>query len=71
VTIVPITSNIESVHPFQVLLTAAETGLAVDSKAQAEQVGAVDVQRVGGTVGLVPVDLMARVAGALQLHLDL
>lgn len=71
VTIIPITSNTEFIHPFQVLLTAAETGLAEDSKAQAEQVRAVDVRRVGGTVGLVPVDLMARVDDALQLHLDL
>ena len=71
VTIVPITSNIEFVHPFQVLLTADETGLTVDSKAQAEQVRAADVQRVGSLVGLVPVDLMARVDDALRLHLDL
>lgn len=71
VTIVPVTSNIEFIHPFQVLLPASETGLAVDSKAQAEQLRAVDVQRVGSVVGLVPVDLMASVDDALRLHLDL
>ena len=71
VAVVPLTSNTEVIHPFQVLLTADETGLTVDSKAQAEQVRAADVQRVGSLVGLVPVDLMARVDDALRLHLDL
>lgn len=37
ITVVPITSNIERVFPFQVLLSRAETGLPRDSKAQAEQ----------------------------------
>jgi mRNA-degrading endonuclease toxin of MazEF toxin-antitoxin module len=38
VTIVPVTSNIRKIHPFQVLLSAATGRLAADSKAQAEQV---------------------------------
>src|SRR5205814_1062892 len=37
VTVVPVTSNTDRVHPFQVLLPAGEGGLTVDSKAQAEQ----------------------------------
>ena len=32
VTVVPVTSNITRVYPFQVLLPAAETGITVDSK---------------------------------------
>lgn len=31
ITVVPVTSNIERLHPFQVLLPAADTGLARDS----------------------------------------
>ena len=41
------TSNIERVYPFQVLLPAAETRLDRDSKAQAEQVRSIAVERVG------------------------
>lgn len=48
ITILPITSNIQRVYPFQVLLPAATTGLQQDSKAQAEQVRSVAVERVGG-----------------------
>ena len=38
VTVVPVTSNITRVYPFQVLLPAHDSGLQRDSKALAEQV---------------------------------
>lgn len=71
VTVVPVTSNVERVLRFQVLLPATETGLAVDSKAQAEQVRAVDVARIGRLAGTVPSALMRELDDALRLHLDL
>jgi len=51
VTVVPVTSNTTRVFPFQVLLHAAETGIHVDSKAQAEQVRSVSVERLGRVIG--------------------
>src|SRR6266571_6507698 len=45
ITVVPVTSNVERVYPFQVLLPAAKTGLDRDSKAQAEQVRSIAVDR--------------------------
>ena len=71
VTVVPLTSNVERVYPFQVLLPAAATGLGLDSKAQAEQVRSIAVERVGAQLGTIPRSLMARVDEALRLHLDL
>lgn len=71
VTIVPVTSNVERVFPFQVLLPAIETGLRVDSKAQAEQVRSVSVDRLGNVIGRVPSHVMARLDDALRLHLQL
>jgi mRNA interferase MazF len=71
VTVVPVTSNVERVYPFQVLLPADSTGLPVDSKAQAEQVRSVDVERVQHRVGTVPVTLMNQLDDALRLHLAL
>jgi len=53
VTVVPVTSNIDRVYPFQVLLPAKSTGLRTDSKAQAEQVRSVVVQRVGNQLGRI------------------
>ena len=71
VTVVPITTNTERVYPFQVLLTAGDSGLERDSKARAEQVRSISVERVGRLIGQVPVDLMAHLENALRLHLAL
>ncbi len=70
-TVVPLTSNTERIYPFQVLLPAASTGLSTDSKAQAEQVRAVSVSRIGDAVGFVSGELMQQVEDALRLHLGL
>lgn len=71
ITVVPITSNVERVYPFQVLLRAAETGLERDSKAQAEQVRSISVERVGARLGVVPNATMLDIEEALRLHLGL
>ncbi|MBK6855020.1 MAG: type II toxin-antitoxin system PemK/MazF family toxin [Microthrixaceae bacterium] len=71
VTVVPVTSNVTRLFPFQVLLAATETGLRVDSKAQAEQVRSVAVERIGARVGLVPPPAMTLLDDALRLHLAL
>jgi len=71
VTIVPITSNTQRVYPFQVLLPAATTGLQQDSKAQAEQVRSVAVERIGEQIGQVPAAIMFEIDEALRLHLAL
>jgi mRNA interferase MazF len=71
VTVVPITSNVARVFPFQVLLPAHETGLHQDSKAQAEQVRSVSVERIGAVIGRIPTHLMMQVDDALRLHLQL
>jgi len=71
VTVVPVTTNTARIRPFQVFLAATDTGLRYDSKAQGEQVRSIAVQRIGGIVGTVPLDLMTRLDDALRLHLEL
>lgn len=71
VTVVPVTSNAARVYPFQVLLASTETGLHVDSKAQAEQIRSVSVERLGAAIGRLPGEVMARLDEALRLHLEL
>ncbi len=71
VTVVPVTSNVARVRPFQTLLPAATTGLRVDSKAQAEQVRSVSVDRLGPVLGRLSGSSLAALGEALRLHLDL
>ena len=71
VTVVPITGNIRRVYPFQVRLAACSCGLSCDSKAQAEQIRAIAVERLRRRVGQVPRQTMNEVDAAMRLHLAL
>jgi mRNA interferase MazF len=71
ITVVPVTSNVTRIYPFQVLLPASECGLPLNSKAQAEQVRSVAVERVGRRLGQLPASLMVALEDALRLHLSL
>ena len=71
VTVVPVTTNTDRVYPFQALVPAAASGLEEDSKAQAEQVRAVSVERIGERIGQVGAQAMLEIDDALRLHLEL
>ena len=71
ITVVPVTSNVSRIHAFQVFLPASDCGLRRDSKAQAEQVRSVAVERVGQRVGQLTGSLVSELDGALRLHLSL
>ena len=71
VTVVPLSSSIGKVHPFEVLLPAGLTGTREESKAKANQIRTVDKQRLGKSAGLVTAGLMEKLDEALRLHLDL
>ena len=71
ITVIPVTSNVERVYPFQVLLPAVGTGLDQDSKAQAEQIRSVALERIGDRLGVVPNSIMLDIDEALRLHLSM
>ena len=72
VTVVPLTSNVSVVHPFQVLVPSGAAGLKRASKAQAEQVRAIAAERLGARpVGALDPALLAALDDALRLHLAL
>jgi mRNA interferase MazF len=70
-TVVPVTSSVDRVYPFQVLLPAGTAGLREDSKAQAERVRSIDAERIGEQLGRLPDSVMAALDDALRLHLAL
>ena len=70
-TVVPITSNVQHVFPFQVSIPSGVAGLSNDSKAQAEQVRAVSIRRIGDRIGELPDQLVSQLDDALRLHLAL
>ncbi|MBF0673208.1 MAG: type II toxin-antitoxin system PemK/MazF family toxin [Salinibacterium sp.] len=71
VTVVPVTTNVANVYPFQVFLSREQTGLPADSKAQAEQVRSISTDRLIRRVATLPAELVGAVDDALRLHLAL
>jgi len=71
ITVVPVTTNVERVYPFQVLLPADTAGLDRDSKAQAEQVRSIAYERIGDRLGKVDPEHLVQLDEALRLHLAL
>jgi mRNA interferase MazF len=71
ITVVPATSNVTTVYPFQVLLSAADTGLRQASKAQAEQIRSLSFDRFTRRIGIVPSAVLEELDDALRLHLGL
>ncbi|GAA1678082.1 type II toxin-antitoxin system toxin endoribonuclease MazF9 [Glycomyces endophyticus] len=69
--VVPMTTNVKRIYPFQVVVPAASTGLDHDSKAQAEQVKSVDLERFYNRIGSVSAEYMAQIDDALRVHLNL
>ena len=72
VTVLPITSNVTRVYPFEVLLSPKDSGLPKPSKAQAQQIRTISKERVrGGPQGRLDFALMRKAEDAIRLHLDL
>lgn len=71
VTVVPITGNVRRVYPFQVRLPVRSCGLGRESKAQAEQIRSVAIERLRNRVGRAPQRTMAEIDAAMRLHLAL
>ncbi|HVA76265.1 MAG TPA: type II toxin-antitoxin system PemK/MazF family toxin [Candidatus Binataceae bacterium] len=72
VTVLPITSNVSRVYPFEILLSPRDSGLPKSSKAQAQQIRTIAKERLrGAALGRLGVTLMRKAEDAIRLHLDL
>ncbi|MDR2896157.1 MAG: type II toxin-antitoxin system PemK/MazF family toxin [Propionibacteriaceae bacterium] len=72
ITVVPLTSNTARVYDFQTLIKVTGTnGLAVDSKAQAEQIRSLNHERLVERLGQLPREVMAALDAAIAVHLSL
>jgi mRNA interferase MazF len=72
VTIIPITSNVKKVYPFEVLLEAKESGLLKISKAQCHQIRTISKIRMQSQkLGFINHQMMLQINSALKLHLSM
>lgn len=70
VTILPITSKVEKVYPFEVFIPKGTTNLADASKAKANQIRTVDKKRVKSLIGKIPLTILKEIEKAVKVHLD-
>lgn len=68
VTIVPLTSNIKKVYPFEVILQMQDSGLSKHSKAQCHQIRTISKIRIDKKVGVVSREIMLKIDAAIKIH---
>jgi mRNA interferase MazF len=71
ITVVPVTTNVSKIYPFQVPLSSETSGLTVESKAQAEQMRSVAAERLQRRIGRLSAEEITQLDEALRLHLEL
>ena len=71
ITLIPITSSIEKVYPFEVLILKTESGISTDSKIKCNQIRTVDKLRLLKPAGGLSSDKLAEVEKALLVHLGM
>jgi mRNA interferase MazF len=74
VTVATLTSRVRPVEqrrPYQAVITAEESGLAVDSTVQGEQLRAISATRIVRSLGFLNAEAMARVDEAVRWQLAL
>ncbi|QDZ41021.1 type II toxin-antitoxin system PemK/MazF family toxin [Euhalothece natronophila Z-M001] len=72
VTILPLTSQVSKIYPFEVFLPPEKSGLPKPSKVQAQQIRTISKQRLqGNQIGKLEPSLMQSVDATIKLHLSL
>ena len=71
VTVIPITSQVKKVYPFEVFISSQESGLFKDSKAKCDQIRTIDKVRLVKRLGFLGRERIKEIVKALSIHLDL
>jgi mRNA interferase MazF len=71
VTLIPITASIEKIYPFEVFITAGDSGLPLDSKIKCNQIRTVDKLRLLKLAGEISTDIIKKVEEALLVHIGI
>ncbi|MFQ6612740.1 MAG: type II toxin-antitoxin system PemK/MazF family toxin [Fidelibacterota bacterium] len=71
VTVIPITSSVEKVYPFEARLSTPESGLRKRSKAKCNQIRTVDKKRLAKRIGRVSSKELAEIEEAILIHLGI
>jgi mRNA interferase MazF len=71
ITVIPITSYVEKIYPFEVLLPPGESGLSKNSKAKCNQIRTIDKKRLIKLLGKLHPEIIDAVEAATKIHLKM
>src|SRR4030066_1964179 len=71
VTVIPITTSIEKVYPFEVFISGEDSGLPLNSKIKCNQIRTVDKLRLLKLVGGISTETIKKVEEALLIHIGI
>jgi mRNA interferase MazF len=71
ITLIPISTTLSKVYPFEVRISNKDSGLLKDSKIKCNQIRTVDKTRLQKKIGEVQNNYMEKVEKALLVHLDI
>lgn len=69
--VIPFSSKIKNIYPFEVFVRKEDSGLKVDSKLKIPQMRAVDKSRLNKYIGALKEDILEKVESAIKLHLSM
>jgi mRNA interferase MazF len=69
ITVIPFSSKVEKIYPFDVFVSKQESGLDSDSKLKIPQMRAIDKGRLKKYIGTLPEETIEETEKAIKLHL--
>jgi mRNA interferase MazF len=71
VTVLPVTSSVGKVYPFEVFMKKGIANMPGDSKVKANQIRTVDKTRLRERIGAIPEAILKEIEKAVKIHLEL
>lgn len=71
VTVLPVTSSVGKVYPFEVFIKQGIGNISSDSKVKTNQIRTVDKKRLKEWIGTIPDAILSDIEKALKIHLEL
>ncbi len=71
ITLIPITSSIDKIFPFEVFISKEHSGLSMNSKIKCNQARTVDKLRLLKLAGKISAEILSKVEEALLIHIGI
>ncbi len=71
VTVLPVTSSVGKVYPFEVFIKKGIANMSSNSKVKANQIRTVDKERLKERIGIIPEEILGDIEKAVKIHLEI